>query len=240
VSGAIDGDTAQIDQLIDSGATISQTVGSLNTQVGQVIDGLDQVLTAIAAHSGDVASLVSNLQTVAQSLASRNDLLDSVVTNLSSVAGDLSSLIGQNRSTLDTTIHDLDTVTATIVAHQDQLSQTLSTLGSGLAPYVEISSYGQWFQVQTVYNCIAAQAVCTYDAPTNPPAGSGLGGTAPLTGTSGGSTLSGALGSGETPASAGATPILGGATSVGGTGAGGPSSVPAILQTVAGLAGSGS
>jgi len=210
VSGALEGDTAEINQLIDSGAAVSQTVGALDSQVGRVIDSLDQVLTAIASRSTDVASLVTNLQTVARSLESRNSVLDQVVGNLSSVAGDLSTLIGQNRSTLDGSIANLETVTQTIASHQQQLAQTLSTLGSGLAPYTEISSYGQWFQVQTIYTCLANQTVCTYYEPTNPPAGSGPGGGLPLSSPS-------------------ATP--GSETS---------SSVPSILQTVGGGGGSGS
>lgn len=220
VSGAIDGDTAEIDQLIDSGATISNTVGGLNAQVGTVIDSLDQVLTAIAQRSSDVGSLVANLQTVASALASRNTLLDSVVGNLSTVAGDLAGLVGQNRSTIDATIDDLNTATATIVDHQDELAQSLATLGSGLAPYVEISSYGQWFQVQTVYTCLANQTACSYDAPTNPPAGSGPAGSPPLP--------------------TGSSPSSSGSSALGGTGTGGPSTIPAILGTVAGAGSSGS
>ncbi|MGH9103562.1 MAG: MCE family protein, partial [Acidimicrobiales bacterium] len=230
VSGAISGDTAEIDQLINSGATVSRTVGALDAQVGRVIDSLDQVLTAIARRSGDVGSLVANLDTVATSLASRNNLLDAVVTNLSTVAGDLANLIGQNRSTLDTTIAGLNSATATIVSHQNQLAQSLSSLGSGLAPYVEISSYGQWFQVQTVYNCLANQTVCSYEAPTSPPAGSGPVGSPPMS-----SPLSGATTPG-TPARPGPSgpSSPSGHAAPGGTATGGISSVPGILQTVAG------
>ncbi|MDA8359464.1 MAG: MCE family protein [Actinomycetota bacterium] len=180
VSGALEGDTAEINQLINNGATISQTVGALDTQVGAVIDSLDQVLTAIASRSSDVSSLVSNLQTVSQSLASRNDLLDQVVVNLSQVTGDLANLIGQDRSTIDSSISSLETVTQTIASHRQQLAQTLSTLGSGLAPYAEISSYGQWFQVQTIYTCLANQTSCSYYEPLTAPAGSGPGGGPPL------------------------------------------------------------
>lgn len=224
VSGAINGDTAEIDQLISSSATISSTVGALDTQVGSVITNLDQVLTAIAQRSGDVGSLVANLQTVAKALASRNTLLDAVVGNLSTVAGDLATLVSQNRSTIDATIGNLNTATATIAAHQDQLARSLATLGSGLAPYVEISSYGQWFQVQTVYDCLANQTACSYDAPTRPPVGSGPAGLPPLN-ASGSSSGSGSPGSGS-PLPPGTAP--------GGTGTGGVSSIPAILRNVAG------
>jgi phospholipid/cholesterol/gamma-HCH transport system substrate-binding protein len=40
---ALQGNQNKVDQLIDDSATVSQTIGSLDTQVGQVIDALNQV-----------------------------------------------------------------------------------------------------------------------------------------------------------------------------------------------------
>jgi phospholipid/cholesterol/gamma-HCH transport system substrate-binding protein len=179
VSGALEGDTAQINQLINSGAAVSNTVGALDSQVGQIIGNLDQVLSAIASRSGDLGSLVDNLQTVASSLASKNTLLDDVVGNLSGVAADLSKLIGSNHSTITSTIDNLQVVAADVQNNQHALSESLSTLGAGLAPYIQISQWGQWFAVQTVYTCLANQSSCSYFQPTNPPAGSGTGGSPP-------------------------------------------------------------
>ena len=173
VSGAIEGDTAQIDQLLNNGATVSKTVGDLDTQVGAIITNLDQVMSAIASRSGDLGTLVTNLQLLSQSLASHNELLDDVVGNLSSVSGDLASLLGQNQSNLSQTIGSLDTVLGTLNQNQQDLSKGLSGLGEGLAPYTEISAWGQWFQIQTVYTCLADETVCSYYEPTNAPAGSG-------------------------------------------------------------------
>jgi phospholipid/cholesterol/gamma-HCH transport system substrate-binding protein len=183
VSGALEGDTAEINQLINSGATVSNTVNALDSQVGQIIGNLNQVLTAIASRSGDISSLVDNLQTVSSSLAAKNTLLDSVVGNLSQVAADLANLVGSNKQTLTTTIDDLQTVAADVQAHQQDLAAGLATLGQGLAPYIQISQWGQWFAVQTVYTCLANQTVCPYYQPTNPPAGAGLGGGPPLSAT---------------------------------------------------------
>jgi phospholipid/cholesterol/gamma-HCH transport system substrate-binding protein len=180
VSGALQGDTAQIDQLINSGAVVSNTVGQLDSQVGAIIGNLNQVLGAIASRSGDVSTLVSNLQTVSSSLAAKNTLLDSVVGNLSQVAADLAGLVGTNRQTLNNTISSLQVVAADIQAHQQQLATGLSTLGQGLAPYIQISQWGQWFAVQTVYTCLAGQTVCPYYQPATPPAGSGPFGSPPL------------------------------------------------------------
>lgn len=234
VSGALQGDTAKIDQLLNSGAVISKTVGSLDTQVGRVIDSLDQVLTALASRSGDIGSLVSNLQTVASSLASRNNLLDAVVGNLSQVAGDLAHLIGTNRSTLNGTINDLNGVTADIVAHQQQLAQSLSTLGSGLAPYVAVSSYGQWFQVETVYTCLANQTACTYYEPTSPPSGSGVAGGPPAGGPGTAAPTGGSPGAGSLPLGS-----TGNGAATGTGGAEGASSITRVLGVVAGSGAAG-
>jgi len=180
VSGALEGDTAQINQLLNSGAIVSTTVQQLDSQVGQVIGNLNEVLSAIASRSGDIDTLVQNLQTVSSSLAAKNSLLDSVVGNLSQVAADLANLIGENHDTISSTIDNLQSVAADIQSHQDELASGLSTLGEGLAPYIQISQWGQWFAVQSIYTCLANQTACPYYQPTNPPAGSGPGGSPPL------------------------------------------------------------
>lgn len=170
---SLQGNEVKVRQLIDNAAAVSQTVGSLDVQVGQVIDNLSQVLTAIASRNGDVGQLVSNLQAVSASLASRNDLLDSVVTNLSGASGDLANLLGTNRQNLDGSISSLNQVAAEIAQHKASLSSGLTTLATGLAPYQQISSYGQWFEIQVLYTCLANQLNCTYAEPTNPPGGAG-------------------------------------------------------------------
>jgi phospholipid/cholesterol/gamma-HCH transport system substrate-binding protein len=180
VSGALEGDTAQINQLINSGATVSSTVQALDSQVGQIIGNLNEVLTALASRSGDIDSLVTNLQTVSSALASKNSLLDDVVGNLSLVATDLAGLIGNNHSTITSTIDNLQTVAADVQSNQQNLANSLSSLGAGLAPYIQISQWGQWFAVETIYTCLASQSVCPYYQPGNPPAGSGPFGSPPL------------------------------------------------------------
>ena len=180
VSGALEGDTAEINQLINSGATVSTTVHALDAQVGQIIGNLDQVLTALASRSGDISSLVTNLQTVSSALASKNTLLDNVVGNLSTVATDLASLIGNNHNTITSTIDNLQAVAADIEHNRQNLANSLSSIGSGLAPYIQVSQWGQWFAVQTIYTCLAGQSICPYYQGSNPPAGSGPFGSPPL------------------------------------------------------------
>ncbi len=236
VSGALEGDTAEINQLINSGATVSTTVEALDTQVGQVIGNLNQVLTALASRSGDIDTLVTNLQTVSSALASKNTLLDQVVGNLSLVATDLAQLIGNNHNTITSTIDNLQAVAADVQNHQQDLAQSLSTLGAGLAPYIQISQWGQWFAVQTIYTCLANQTICPYYQPSNPPAGSGPFGSPPLPAPLSGISTPGLPspeGNSGTGGNSNSSSSAGGSSSA-------ASSLGLDLQAVSGLAGSGS
>ena len=201
---ALQGNQDKVDQLINDSATVSQTVGSLDTQVGQVINALDQVLTALASRSSDVGTLLDNLQTVSQTLASHNDLLDTVVTNLSKFTGEFAGVVQSNQGNLASTISDLQSVTSVVQDHEQSLAAGLSTLGSGFNPYTLISNYGQWFQVKSVYTCLAAETSCSYNNGGNPPAGSGPFGNPPPSSSgasTGTSSTSGTSGAGSSPAS---------------------------------------
>ena len=100
-------------------------------------------------------------------------MLDDVVGNLSLVATDLAGLIGNNHNTITSTIDNLQAVAADVQNNQQNLANSLSSLGAGLAPYIQISQWGQWFAVETVYTCLAGQTVCPYYQPRDSAGGLG-------------------------------------------------------------------
>jgi phospholipid/cholesterol/gamma-HCH transport system substrate-binding protein len=188
---SIGGNGGQINQLISSAATLSSSLGSLSGKVGNVINNMAKIFVAFAQRSNSLGNVVDNLQQISQSLASRNALLDSSVVNLSQVEGELATLLKSNQSNLNGSIDNLSSALDQIQQQDVPLAQGLSNVGEGLAPFQEISSYGQWFEIVTVYNCIANQTSCSYYEPSNPPAGSGPLGSPPQNGLPG----SGQLGS---------------------------------------------
>lgn len=227
-ANALEGNESQVDDLISSAASVSQTVGSASAQVGQLITSLNQVFSALAQRSSDVGTLIGNLQTVSQSLASNNTLLDNTISNLGKVASDVATLVSNTHGSLTTAIDDLDSVSNVLQQNDGALATGLSGLGSGLAPYTEISSSGQWFNVLGVYTCFDNESTCTYYDSANPPAGSGpLGGppipgvpslpSLPSGGTSSGATSTGAADSGS--------------SAPGASGSGASSSVPGFSAT---------
>jgi phospholipid/cholesterol/gamma-HCH transport system substrate-binding protein len=197
----LQGNETQVGQLISNAASVSQTVGSVDTQVGQLVDDLDQVMTALAQRSGDLGQVISNLQSVSSALASRNDLLDQTVGNLGKVSGEVAALESDTHSSLSSAIADLQSVSQMIQSRESELSQGLSTSGEGLAAYQEISSYGQWFQIQVVYACLANESVCNYYQGSSPPSGTGPFGSPPLSGSSNATGSSNPLSLGGAPSS---------------------------------------
>ncbi len=226
LAGALDGNQAQISNLIDSAASVSHTVGSVGTQVGQVVTNLAQVFGALARRSADLGTLIDNLQTVSQSLAANNSTLDRTVANLGTVAGEVATLVSTTHGTLTTAVADLQSVSGVIEQHDAALAKGLSGLGAGLAPYTEVTNYGQWFQIKSVYTCLASQTTCTYYDPSSPPSGSGLFGGPPVPGLpnppaplGGGSGAPGATGAGGAPSAGALSALFGPLAGTGGAGA---------------------
>lgn len=172
VSQALQGNNAEVHSLIDHTASVAGTVGSVSAQLGTLIDNLSTVVSAIAQHKGDVATLTDRLASLSGTLKSNNGLLDSTVGNLGTAEKDLAGLLQRNSGNLDALIANLKGVAANLDANKSNLVTSLHTLPAGLAPYQEISSDGQWFNVDTVFTCIANQTTCSYQSPTDQPGGS--------------------------------------------------------------------
>ena len=154
----------------------AKTVGDLNTQVGAIIANLDQVMTAIATAAATSARW-SRTSTRCRSPSPRTTRCSTTWWGTSRRSRATSPACSAPTSpTSSQTIRSLNTVLSTLNQNQQSLSEGLSGLGEGLAPYTEISAWGQWFQIQTVYTCLANETACSYYQPTNPPPGSGPGG----------------------------------------------------------------
>jgi phospholipid/cholesterol/gamma-HCH transport system substrate-binding protein len=174
IAGALQGDNAEVHSLVNHTALVAGTVGSVSGQLGTLIDNLDTVVTAIDQHRGDLSSLTDNLASVSGTLAANNGLLDSTVGNLGTAEKDLAGLLAKNSGNFDSIISNLRGIAADLDAHRNRLALALHDFPAGLAPYQQISSYGQWFEIDPVFTCLANETSCSYQQPTNQPGSSPL------------------------------------------------------------------
>ena len=166
---ALNDNQAKVSSLLDNTATVSQTLGGLDTNIAHIVDNLTTVLTSLQSRDGDLATVIDRLASVSADLATRNDVIDNVIANFTTVNGDLSKLVDSNKVNVDQLTANLQVIADTLKAHTAELNQDLHTASAGLAPYIEISKLGQWFAVRAVYACLANQAKCSYEQPANQP-----------------------------------------------------------------------
>lgn len=157
---ALQGNDEKVRRLLDNAATVSGTLGSVDTEVGRSIENLDQVLGALAERDEALDSTVTNLSALSDTLAERNDVLNDAVVQFAAVQAQLRVLLDENRGDIDQTIINLEAVAEVLRAHRGDLETTLATLPDGLAGYHLISRYGQWFNVRAIVNCAAGQRSC--------------------------------------------------------------------------------
>lgn len=157
---ALQGNDEKVRRLLDNTATVSGSLGSVDTEVGRSIENLDQVLGALAERDEALDSTVTNLSTLSGTLAERNDVLEDAVVQFGAVQAQLRQLLEENRGDIDQTIVNLEAVAEVLRTHRDDLETSLKTLPDGLAGYHLISRYGQWFNVRAIVNCAAAQTQC--------------------------------------------------------------------------------
>ncbi len=164
LNDALAGNEERVRDLLANTATLSREVGEADDQIGSVIEGLDTVVGEVAQRDDDVNALITNVGNVSSSLADRADDLDALVVGLVDVQTELNRLLEERTGDIEGTIDSLDVIAATLRDHRDDLDAGLGTLPAGLAPYGQISAYGQWFQVRATILCLANQSTCVNES----------------------------------------------------------------------------
>lgn len=166
LNDALAGNEERVRDLLSNSATLSKDLGAADDQIGSLIENLDTVVGAVADRDDDIDEIITRVGSVSESLAARKGDIDALVTNLLHVQDALNELLEEREGDLEGTIDDLDVITTVLGQHRDDLEQGLATFPSGLAPYHQISSYGQWFNVRAKVMCLANQTTCTREGAT--------------------------------------------------------------------------
>jgi phospholipid/cholesterol/gamma-HCH transport system substrate-binding protein len=148
VNEALGGSEVAIRELLDSAAVLSTSLGSKDRDIGRLVKNSATVLSAYASQSRNIGTILDDLDILGAKLAGINGQIDSLVTNFADVQQQLDRILVKNRGNIDATLSDLQSVAGTLDANRVNLARTLCSLPTGLAPYYETSSWGQWFNVR--------------------------------------------------------------------------------------------
>ena len=148
VNQALGGSEVAIRALLDNASVLSSSLGSKDKQIGALVQNSAKVMAAYASQSQNLGAILDDLDTLGGKLAGINGEIDSLITNFADVQQQLDRIMVRNRSNIDATLSGLQSVTGTLASNRRNLGRALCSLPTGLAPYEDTSSWGQWFNVR--------------------------------------------------------------------------------------------
>jgi phospholipid/cholesterol/gamma-HCH transport system substrate-binding protein len=147
---ALSGGELAVRSLITEGSVLAQGLGDMDEEIKSLISSSDQILGAYASQEDSIGRIIDDLDIVTGNLATMTDEINSLVVNLAVVQQELERLLETNRGNIDATLSNLLIFTRMLADHRVMLERTLCSLPSGVTPYDQTSSWGEWFNVRIV------------------------------------------------------------------------------------------
>jgi phospholipid/cholesterol/gamma-HCH transport system substrate-binding protein len=147
---ALTGHTDEVRDLVSDLGSLTTALADRDAQIATLTDNAAAVLSAYAERDEEIRDLLTDSADIATTLAERDDVLVGAITDIGALQSELGRLLTANDAHIRGSTRSLATTSATIGANRDELAQAVATLPQGLATYLLISRWGQWFNIRTV------------------------------------------------------------------------------------------
>ena len=147
---ALAGQEERTQQLVENLGSLSNTLADQDEKISRVLNEGDRFLTSYNERQDDIRAFFDNFAQVAETLDRRDDELIAALTDISDVQEELQGLIERNDAEIEEVLDQLEVITGTVTDNRDEFEDALATAKDGLAVYMVISRWGQWFNVRAV------------------------------------------------------------------------------------------
>ena len=147
---ALAGKEARTQRLVADLGSLTNTLADQEQQIDRVLTQGDNLLTSYAERKEEIQGFLTEFADVSTTLADRDDQFIAALNDISDVQDELSSLIKRNDADISQVVSQLELITGTVSDNKDDFEKALSTARDGLATYMLISRYGQWFNVRLI------------------------------------------------------------------------------------------
>ena len=145
---ALGGNEVVVRQLLNSGGVLASRLGAMDEQIKTFISASDTVIHTYAEQNEAISAILEDLDVLGGSLQGMIGDIDSLIVNLADVQRLLDQLLKRNRGHIDATLRSLNSVLNVLVRNRTALEHTLCTLPAGISPYMQTTSWGEWFNVR--------------------------------------------------------------------------------------------
>jgi phospholipid/cholesterol/gamma-HCH transport system substrate-binding protein len=154
---ALVGQEAEIRQLVDEAAELTQTLAGREEEIGRLIQNAGILTQALARQDDSVRSWLGDFVEAAEGIAERNDMLEDFILEVGDQQDELANFFETNQDGIRLALASLDEITRVIEANLDDFEDVLKYSGHGIIPYHLMSRWGNYFLVNFIGTTIGEE-----------------------------------------------------------------------------------
>jgi virulence factor Mce-like protein len=131
LAGLANGNGRHLNRVINQVAAALPALTAHPADLARLIRGLDQLTSTLAARDSTINSLYGDLASATGQLADERSTISAAVSNLQRGLAEVASFLRTNKAHIGSSVHNLNTTIAAVVAEQKALIQTFDTAPLG-------------------------------------------------------------------------------------------------------------
>lgn len=147
---ALAGKEERTQKLVADLGSLTNTLADQDQKINRVLDQGDNLLTSYAERKEEIAGFLTEFSSVSETLSDRDEEFLAALNDISDVQEELASLIDRNDTEISQVVSQLELITGTVSNKKDDFEKAIATARDGLATYMLISRYGEWFNVRLI------------------------------------------------------------------------------------------
>ena len=144
IVAALDGNTENLRQSIDDLSIVVKSLGDRDQAIGRLVENLNVVTGAIDDRDAQIRTILDNLVTIAGTFSANTKTLNAAVDDLGDFSKNLGAILDNNRTEVDTIIHNLVTITDLVRGKLSVVDHAVAGLDGAAKALFNASRFGEW------------------------------------------------------------------------------------------------
>jgi phospholipid/cholesterol/gamma-HCH transport system substrate-binding protein len=145
-------------------SALSKTIATRDAELRTLLAGTKKVTAALAARDGELTKLIADADLVMRVILQRRDAISALLRDTSALAKELTSLVRDNRATLDPLLDNLHSVVNVLKNNLGSLDKAVAALGPFARYATNATGNGTWLDVYSENLVIPDAVLCQVGA----------------------------------------------------------------------------
>lgn len=145
-------------------SALSKTVSSRDAQLRELLAGTRKVTAALAARDSELTRLIADADLIMEVVLQRRQAISALLRDTSVLAKELTSLVRDNRATLDPLLDNLHSVVGVLRSNLASIDETVKALGPFARYATNATGNGTWLDVYSENLIIPDTVLCALGA----------------------------------------------------------------------------